>query len=254
MVKTVLPLQGAWVQFLIGELKSPLHAEQPKKPHLIVVIVFNHYYLGIFVTQLLGSVWAPVTNDQRLGGLNNKYLFLIALEAGKSRIKMPTGSESDEGSLPGLWTPVFLLCPHMAETDRELSEISFIKAPTPFIRLPWWLSGKESTWKAEDSGRKWQSTPVSLLGKSHGQRRLVGYSQWGHKRVKHGWATKQQCHSWGIPHDLVTPKALPPSSITFEIRFHHMNFEEGDTNIQCVAIATVNWYAMGSSFLLLVRQ
>ena len=29
--------------------------------------------------------------------------------------------------------------------------------------------------------RKWQSTPVFLLGKFHGQRSLVGYSLWGHK-------------------------------------------------------------------------
>ena len=29
--------------------------------------------------------------------------------------------------------------------------------------------------------RKWQSTPVLLLGKSHGQRSLVGYSLWGYK-------------------------------------------------------------------------
>ena len=29
--------------------------------------------------------------------------------------------------------------------------------------------------------RKWQSTPILLPGKSHGQRSLVGYSPWGHK-------------------------------------------------------------------------
>ena len=29
--------------------------------------------------------------------------------------------------------------------------------------------------------RKWQPTPVLLPGKFHGQRILVGYSQWGHK-------------------------------------------------------------------------
>ena len=29
--------------------------------------------------------------------------------------------------------------------------------------------------------RKWQPTPMSLLGKSHGQRRLEGYSPWGCK-------------------------------------------------------------------------
>ena len=71
-------------------------------------------------------------------------------------------------------------------------------------RFPWWLSGKKSAsqskrcrfdpwvekmpWK-----RKWQPTPVSLPGKSHGQRSLVGYSSWGHKRVRHDLATKQQC-------------------------------------------------------------
>ena len=29
--------------------------------------------------------------------------------------------------------------------------------------------------------RKWQSTPVVLPGKSHGQRSLFGYSPWGRK-------------------------------------------------------------------------
>ena len=36
--------------------------------------------------------------------------------------------------------------------------------------------------------RKWQSTPVLLPGKSHGQRSPVGYSPWG-LRVRHDWAT-----------------------------------------------------------------
>ena len=35
--------------------------------------------------------------------------------------------------------------------------------------------------------RKWQSIPVLLSGKSHGQRRLVGYSLWGRKESD--WAT-----------------------------------------------------------------
>ena len=29
--------------------------------------------------------------------------------------------------------------------------------------------------------RAWQPTPVLLPGESHGQRRLAGYSPWGHK-------------------------------------------------------------------------
>ena len=58
-----------------------------------------------------------------------------------------------------------------------------------------WLSGKESTCDAEDAGgprfkpwagkvpwrRACQRTPVLLLGKSHGQRRLASYSPLGHK-------------------------------------------------------------------------
>ena len=42
--------------------------------------------------------------------------------------------------------------------------------------------------------RNWQSTPVFLPGKSHGQRSLAGYSPWGCKRVRHELATKQQEH------------------------------------------------------------
>ena len=33
---------------------------------------------------------------------------------------------------------------------------------------------------------------IFLPGKSHGQRSLVGYSPWGHKRARHNLATQQQ--------------------------------------------------------------
>ena len=38
--------------------------------------------------------------------------------------------------------------------------------------------------------RAWQPTPVFLAGKSHGQRSLVGYSPWGHKRIRRDLAIK----------------------------------------------------------------
>ena len=51
--------------------------------------------------------------------------------------------------------------------------------------------GKTSVYNVGDPGsirvgkipqrRKWQSTPVLLPGKSHGQSSLVGYSTWGRK-------------------------------------------------------------------------
>ena len=43
------------------------------------------------------------------------------------------------------------------------------------------------------SPRKWQSTPVLLPGKSHGQRTLVGYSPWGRKES----GTTERLHSLG---------------------------------------------------------
>ena len=36
-------------------------------------------------------------------------------------------------------------------------------------------------------GRKWQLTPVFLSGKSQGQRSLVVYRTWGHKRIGCNW-------------------------------------------------------------------
>ena len=55
-------------------------------------------------------------------------------------------------------------------------------------------SGKESACQFRRHGfnpwvrkipwrRKWQSTPLSLPGKFHGQRSLAGYSPWGHKEL-----------------------------------------------------------------------
>ena len=60
------------------------------------------------------------------------------------------------------------------------------------LKLPWWLSVKESAFQCRRHGihswfrkipwrREWQLTPVFLPGKSHGQRRLAGHSPWDHK-------------------------------------------------------------------------
>ena len=61
-----------------------------------------------------------------------------------------------------------------------------------FRGLPWWLRWLSVCLQCGRPGfdpwvgkipwrRKWQSTPVQLPGKSHGQRSLVGYSPWGCK-------------------------------------------------------------------------
>ena len=69
--------------------------------------------------------------------------------------------------------------------------------PADYARRPWRLTGKESDCNAEEAGdvgvhslsredpwkRKWQPTPLFLLGKFYGQRSLAGYSPWGCKEL-----------------------------------------------------------------------
>ena len=71
------------------------------------------------------------------------------------------------------------------------------------IGLSLWLSGKESTfqcmrcpfspWVRKVCWRsKWQPTQKFLPGKSHGQKSLVSYGSWGHKRVGYNLSTNQK--------------------------------------------------------------
>ena len=73
--------------------------------------------------------------------------------------------------------------------------------------LPWWLSGKGSTYQRRRLRfhpwvrkipwrRKWQPTLVFLPGELHGPRSLVGYSPWSPKRVGHDLVTKQLQFRW----------------------------------------------------------
>ena len=64
-----------------------------------------------------------------------------------------------------------------------------LKETSPGRRFYPWV-GKIS-WR-----RKWQCTPIFLPGEFHGQRSLVGYSPWGHKRVGHDLVTKQTTHNF----------------------------------------------------------
>ena len=80
------------------------------------------------------------------------------------------------------------------------------------MRLPGWLSSKESTCQCRRCGfdpwagkipwrRKWQPPPVFLPGKSHKQRGLQGYSPWGCKELD---TTEHRCmHQHGSTISLV---------------------------------------------------
>ena len=73
--------------------------------------------------------------------------------------------------------------------------------------LPLWLSGKESACQCRKCEfdlcfgkipwRRKKATNSNILAwEAHGQMRLAGYSPWGHKRVGHDLATKQQKQSF----------------------------------------------------------
>ena len=91
----------------------------------------------------------------------------------------------------------------MWKTQVNVPHFSYLTKVKNFPGLPWLLSGKESACQCrrQESHRwvgripwrsKWQPTPVSLPGKSHGWRSLGSYSPGGLKRVGQDLMTKNQ--------------------------------------------------------------
>ena len=93
-----------------------------------------------------------------------------------------------------------------------------------YIGIPRWLSSKESACQCRRHRRcrfnscvrktpwrnKWQPTPIFLLGNSHGQTSLVGYSPWGRQEsnmtehhITHTHITSSSIHlligTWVLP-------------------------------------------------------
>ena len=85
--------------------------------------------------------------------------------------------------------------------NREIYKMRKMNRLIFYKELPWWLRQSSICLQCGRPGfepwvgkipwrRKWQSTPVLLPGKSHGQRSLVGYSLWGRKESD----TSEQLH------------------------------------------------------------
>ena len=68
-------------------------------------------------------VQAPVIEYHGLGALNNKHLFLMVLEFGGAKIKVPAELVYDEVSLPGLRC-LFSCCMLIAE--RKIISLMFL--------------------------------------------------------------------------------------------------------------------------------
>ena len=89
----------------------------------------------------------------------------------------------------------------VANSSIGLKQLSAYAHMNSLRGLPWWLCGKESACQCRRRRfnswvrnvpwrRKWQHTPVFLPEKSHGQRTLVGYRPWDHKRIGHNLVTE----------------------------------------------------------------
>ena len=73
----------------------------------------------IYASFLYWSAQVAITKHHRLGGLNNRHLFLTVLEAGKSKFKVLANLVPGESSPPGLQSAAFLLCPYVTEKGRD---------------------------------------------------------------------------------------------------------------------------------------
>ena len=79
-------------------------------------------------------MWAALIEYYRLGGLNNKHLYLTILRFEKSKIKVPVDPVSSENTHLSLQIVIFMMYPHMAEgrkRDNAFLSISFHNNTNP---------------------------------------------------------------------------------------------------------------------------
>ena len=102
--------------------------------------------------------------------------------------------------------------------SKSVTSYDFASSYNIYYSFLWWHSGKESTCQCRRHGfdlwvrkipqeRKRQPTQVFLPGKSDGQRSLMDFSPWNHKRVRHDLATNQQ-HQPTLPRPLLMAKLV----------------------------------------------
>lgn len=89
-----------------------LHVPLPSNPTFGCLKEQSVTYAAVFVSLGLRDKF------HRLGGFNNRQLFLTVLEARKFKIKFPVNVVSGEVPLSGLQRAIFLLCLHVGD-DRQ---------------------------------------------------------------------------------------------------------------------------------------
>ena len=129
----VLPLE--WCTFNGGvgvalDLPTPTVMEQHKgficlvwlhhcKSLHYVMLNSNHCWECHFLYFLSQSAQDAITKYHRCKGSNNRNFFIIVLEDGKPKIKVPGDFVPGESLPPVLLPATFLQCPHTAMKERE---------------------------------------------------------------------------------------------------------------------------------------
>ena len=104
-------------------------------------------------------------------------------------LRPPLSQSSSPSSLPPFHLPPHLLCAsswpgHCPGSGLSISWVFAIRGwYTAWFCCQWNIHNMGSIPGSGSWSRKWQPTPVFLLGESHGQRSLVDYSPWGCKEL-----------------------------------------------------------------------
>ena len=132
--------------------------------------------------------------DQGEAGVVGTYVMWLDWPNDSSRAQTHSLDHSRSGDGTEMWTGLILLVSSCVTLWPWKCRSAFLSLSPHLLGLRRWLSGKESACQCRRCGfypwvrkirwrRAWQPTPVSLPGKSHGQRSLVGHSPWGHKEM-----------------------------------------------------------------------
>ena len=87
------------------------------------------------------------------------------------------------------WVCLFVCFGYTAQASQVVLAVTNLPAKAEVIRDMGSIPGK-IPWR-----RVWQSTPIFLPGKFHGQRSLVGYSPWGHEELDTTEFTHTACRT-----------------------------------------------------------
>ena len=194
-------MQGMWVQFLVGELRSHMLKSNQA-----------------CVLQLLSlRAVEPLHHNQRFcvpqqdSWHDAMKILCAATKTRCSQINKIKQFFKNHRHWLGLVFPTSLFH-HSFCSPIWMYTFSFLMML--IFKYHYGLSGKESPsqrkrhrfnlWVGKIPwSRKWQPTPLFLPGKFYGQRNLVDSSPWGHERVRHDSAcarTHTYAHTWTHTH------------------------------------------------------